>query len=215
MISILAGTTNGPLNVRWMPCSNARYLAKTFVGLSREFLCSPSTCNTLETMTFGDSNTINHLIFLKYWTDIDRFFKKTFAKIHFVRHTATIDLNLHQMSFLLLQRCLAYLCMSKDTDDSAVLLNTFEFAVDGLTWIFRMLLGIFSESLLFWFIPILVEASLDFITQMLSPNSCKRTKATRSLDVSHQTNDYQLKRCDKLLYWHKFGEYLLEGFQLR
>ena len=55
-----------------------------------------------------------------------------------------------------------------------------------------MLLGIFGEGLLLALVPVLVEASLDLITQMLRPDSGERPKAPRSLDVSNQTYNNHL-----------------------
>ena len=75
------------------------------------------------------------------------------------------------MSLLLLKRCLADLGVGEDTDDGAVLLDTFQLAGDGLAGLLCVLLGIFRECLLLRFVPVLVEASLDFVAQMFCPDS--------------------------------------------
>ena len=74
------------------------------------------------------------------------------------------------MSFLLLKWCLANLGMGENTDDGAVLLDTLQLAGDGLAGLLCVLLGIFRECLLLRLIPVLVEASLDFVAEMLGPD---------------------------------------------
>ena len=65
--------------------------------------------------------------------------------------------------------------MGEDANNGAVFLDAFELARDGLTGIFRVLLGIFGESLLLRFVPVLVEASLNLVAEMLGPDSGKRS----------------------------------------
>ena len=97
------------------------------------------------------------------------------------------------MSFLLLKWSLANLGVGEDTDDSAVLLDTLQLAGDGLAGLLCVLLGIFREGLLLRLVPILVEASLDFVAQMLGPNGSERSEAARGFNVSNKTNDHHLR----------------------
>ena len=96
------------------------------------------------------------------------------------------------MCLLLLERCLADLSMCENADNGTVLLDALEFAVNGPAGLLCVLLGVLGESLLLRFVPVLVEASLDFVAQMLSPDSGKRAKTTRSFDVTHETDDHHL-----------------------
>ena len=96
------------------------------------------------------------------------------------------------MCLLLLERCLADLSMCEDADDGAVLLDSLEFPVYGLTRVFRMLLGVLGESLLLRFIPVFVEASLDFVAEMLGPDCSKRAETARSFDIANKSNDHHL-----------------------
>ena len=57
--------------------------------------------------------------------------------------------------------------MGEDTDDGAIFLYAFEFAGEVGTFGFRVSLGIFGECLLLRLIPVLVEATLEFIGKML------------------------------------------------
>ena len=79
--------------------------------------------------------------------------------------------------------------MGKDTDNRAVLLDAFQLGLNSLTLLGGVLLGILGESLALALIPILVEATLNIITHMLSPNGGKGTKTTGSLNITNQTND--------------------------
>lgn len=148
VIAVLTSTSDSPLNVGRMPRSNTGDFTQTFVRLPWKLLRTPSACDTLEAVTFRDRNTVNHLILLKDRADLDRLLKKTLTVFDLVRNTTTIDLDLHEMCFLLLERSLANLSMGEDADNRAVLLNALELTVDGLTSVLGMLLGVLCESLL-------------------------------------------------------------------
>lgn len=120
-------------------------------------------------MTLSNRNNIDHLILLEDITDLDRFFEQAAREINFLVDGATVDLDLHEMGLLLLKWSLADLGMSEDADDSAVLLNTLELEGDGLA-LASVLLGVFGKCLLLGFVPILVEATLNLVAEMLSPD---------------------------------------------
>lgn len=130
MVSVLTSTSNSPLDVRWMPGTNTSDLSETLVCLSRKLLGSPSAGNTLESVTLGNSNNINHLILLEDGADLNWLLEKTLTEVNLVSDAATVDLNLHQVSLLLLERGLADLSVGEDTDDCAVLLDALELTGD-------------------------------------------------------------------------------------
>jgi len=168
-----------------MPGTDTSNLSETFVSLSRKLLGSPSSCDTGETVTLGDGDDINHLILLENGGYLNWLLKETRCEFNLVSNTTTVNLNLHQVCLLLLERGLADLGVGEDTNDGAVFLDALEFAGDGGTRVFGVLLGISGEGLLLALIPVLVESTLDLITQMLGPDSCKGSKTTRSLNVTH------------------------------
>lgn len=84
--------------------------------------------------------------------------------------------------------------MGEDTDDSAVLFDALEFAGDGGGAALRVLLGVASEGLLLALVPVLVEAALELVAQVLSPDSSERAETTRSLNVSNNTNGNELRK---------------------
>jgi hypothetical protein len=87
------------------------------------------------------------------------------------------------VGLLLLERRLADLGVRQDADDGAVLLDAFKLAGDGGPAVLRVLLGVLGEGLLFALVPVLVEAALDLVTQMLSPDGGQGAQAAGSLDV--------------------------------
>ena len=87
------------------------------------------------------------------------------------------------MGLLLLQRSLADLGVRENTDDSAILFDTLKLACDRGAIVLRVLLGVLGESLLLALVPVLVEAALDLIAQVLSPDGGKRTETAGSLNV--------------------------------
>lgn len=56
-----------------------------------------------------------------------------------------------------------------------------------------MLLGVLGESLLLALVPVLVEATLDLVAQVLSPDGGERAETTGSLDVANKTDGDHLQ----------------------
>jgi hypothetical protein len=146
-----------------MPCTDTSDFAKTLVGLPGELLGTPTVGNTLETVTLGDGNNIDHLILLEKTRNLDRLLEQTLCELDLVCDRATVNLNLHEVCLLLAETGLADLGVGEDTDNGAVFANTLELTSSRLATIFCVLLGIASEGLLLRTVPVLVEATLDLI----------------------------------------------------
>lgn len=171
MVAHLTSTCNSPLHMRRMPSANTSDLAQTLVRLAREFLGTPSAGDALESMAFGDGDAVNHLVLLEDGGNLDRLLEECMTKVDLVGDGAAIDLDLHQVGLLLLEWGLANLGVGKDANDSAVLLDTLEVAGDALAALLGMFLRVLGEGLLLAAVPVLVEASLEFVGKMLSPHS--------------------------------------------
>lgn len=115
------------------------------------------------------------------------------------------------MGFLLIKMDLADLGVGEDTDDRAVLLEAVQVLGDGLTAI-SVLLGVVGKGLLLGLVPVLVETTLDFIGQMLSPDSAQSTKTLRSLNVTHDTDNNNGRGLDDS---DSFDNFLLVEFGAR
>ena len=160
--------------------------------LTWKLLRAPSACHTLETVTLGDGDAVDHLVLLEDGVDLDWLLEHALCKVDFVRDRTAVDLDLHEMCLLLLERRHAKLSVCEDTDDGAVLLDTLEVASDALAALLCMLLRVLGERLLLALIPVLVESALEFVGEMLSPDSSQRAEAAGCLDVANEANNHHL-----------------------
>jgi hypothetical protein len=86
-----------------MPGTNTGNLAETPVGLAGKAGDTPTGHNTLITLTLGDTNDVNHLILLEDGFNWDFLLKELVAIVNLVCDGATVNLDLHEVSLLLLQ----------------------------------------------------------------------------------------------------------------
>ena len=98
------------------------------------------------------------------------------------------------MSLLLLQARVTELSVGEHANNAAVLANALELSGNRLAVVLRVLLGVLSERLPLATVPVLVEATLDLVTQVLSPDGSERAETTGSLDVTDNTNSNELKK---------------------
>lgn len=192
VVTGLTSTGNSPLDVGRMPSTDTSDLAETLVRLARKLLGTPTSSDTVETVTLGDTNDIDHLVLLEDGADLDGLLEEAIAESDLVGDGTTVDLDLHKVGLLLLERGLADLSVGEDTDDGAVLLDALELAGDASTAVVGVLLGIFGESLLLALVPVLVEATLNLVAQMLGPDGGEGSETTGSLNVAHKTDNDQL-----------------------
>ena len=181
MVTHLTGTGDSPLDVGRMPGTDTSNLAETLVGLARQLLGAPAGGDTVETVTLGDANDVDHLVLLEDRVDLDGLLEETLAEGH-------------QVGLLLLEGRLADLGVGEDADDGAVLLDALELAGDGGAVVLGVLLGVLGESLLLALVPVLVESALDLVAQMLGPDGGEGAQTAGSLDVTHKTDNDQLLR---------------------
>jgi hypothetical protein len=82
----------------------------------------------------------------------------------------------------------ADLSVSENTDDSAVLFDTSKILIDDFL-LFSVQFGVFSESFLLRRVPVLIESSSAFVSQVASPDSSEATQTLRSFDITDDAND--------------------------
>ena len=81
--------------------------------------------------------------------------------------------------------------MSQDSDDSGVLLQLFNGSLNGSSSFSGVLGGVLGEGKLLGVAPVLVEATLDIISQVFSKQGSNLTQTTRGWDVTdNTTNDH-------------------------
>merc|ERR1711977_186040 len=186
VVTVLASTRHRELYTGRMPRTDTGNLAETLVGLARELGNTPTSDNTLVSLTLGDGNGIDHLVLLKDRVNRNGLLKELGAKLDLVLHGATVDLDLADVGLLLTEVELGDLGVAEHTHDGAVLLDTLELLVN--TGTLSVLLGVAGESLLgLGGTPVLVEAALALVGKMLSPDGAEGLEATRSLDVANKT----------------------------
>jgi len=183
MVTVLTSTGDSPLDVGRMPGTDTGDLAETLVSLARELLGTPSGGDTGIAVALGDGNDVNNLVLLEDGVDGEGLLEEAVTKLDLVGNGTTVDLDLHEVGLLLLEGGLADLGVSEDADDGAVLLDALELAGDGRPAVLRVLLGVLGESLLLALVPVLVEATLDLVAQVLSPDGRERPQTTGGLDI--------------------------------
>jgi hypothetical protein len=177
VVTEVTSSGNSPLNGRWMPCTNTGDLSETSMSLSWKSVDIESLDNTTSSLTSGDRNGINHLILLEDRANSDILLEVVLSPLDLGGSVTTVELDFHEMGLLLSEVShLINLGGSENSDNSAVLLDSFDISVD----VFFVLclkspsLGVLGESLatvvLFSKMPVLVESSLHRVRQVLSPD---------------------------------------------
>lgn len=192
VVSHLTSTGNGPLNVGRMPGTDTSNLSQTLVRLSGKLLGAPTGSNTVEAVALGDGDDVDHLVLLKDGVNGDGLLEEVLAKGDLVGDAAAVDLDLHEVGLLLLEGRLADLGVGEDANDGAVLLDALELAGDAGAARLAVLLGVLGEGLLLALVPVLVEAALDLVRQVLSPHGGEGAQAAGGFDVTNETNNDHL-----------------------
>ncbi len=193
VVTHLTSTGNSPLDVGRVPGTDTSDLAETLVSLARKLLGSPTGSNTVVSVTLGDGDNIDHLVVLEDGRDLDGLLEEAVAVRDLVGDGATVDLDFHKVGLLLLEGSLGDLGVGEDTDDGAVLLDALELTGDGLAGGLGVLLGVLGEGLLLALVPVAVEAALDLVAQVLSPDGGERAETTGSLNVTNETDGDHLQ----------------------
>jgi len=186
MVTVLTSTRDLELNASRMPSTDTGNLTETTVSLTRKTGNTPTSDNTINTATLCNTDAINHLVLLEDGVNLDLFLEKTNAEVNLSGDITTVNLDLLNVGLLLTDLDLGDLGVDDHTDDVAVLLGTGEF-LSHVT-VFGVLFGVLSESFLLALVPVLVEATLDLVTQVFSEHRGESAEATRSLDVTDKTN---------------------------
>jgi len=156
MESQLSFTWDVEGDLSWMPRSNTSDLSATTMSLTLEHLYSPSLDDTLASLTFGNSNGVNKLVWLEYVSYVDLLLKLRESPINFGVYFASVNLDFHNMCFLESEFEEFGLSMGENTYNTAVFL----YAVESLSDIVLVFSLIFCESLVLGSHPVSVEPSL-------------------------------------------------------
>jgi hypothetical protein len=193
VVAELTGTGDGPLNGSGMPSSDTTDLAETSVGLARHAGNTESLDDTGGTLTAGNTDGVDHLELVEDLSDGDFTLELLEAPIDLLGDGATVDLDLEEVSLALAEVKLGELGAGEDADDCAVLLYSLEVALDGVLALGILLvsLGVVSEGLLLGVLPVLVEAALELIGEMLSVDGRESAEAAGGLNVTDEADDLE------------------------
>jgi len=173
----------------WMPCTNASDLPQTFVGLARKLLGVPTGSDTFLSLSFVDTNDVDHFILSEDCVDVDRFLKEGANVVDLIADGATVHLDFHNVRLLGSQWKKLHLGMSDDTDDLAVFLHLLEISFNLLLTVFILPFAAgLAESLLLGFVPVLVESSLAFFADVFGEDGLESAVSTWCFNVPDCTN---------------------------
>lgn len=156
------------------------------MGLARKLGDAPTGNNTLVTLTLGDGDGVDHLILLEDRVDRHWLLEEALSEGDLVGHGATIHLDLTDVGLLLAEVQLADLGVAEHTETGAVFGDLLLLGGDAIT--LSVLLRIAGEGLLvLGAAPVLVEATLALLAEMLGPAGGEGLQATRGLVVADHT----------------------------
>jgi len=187
VVALLTASSNGVTDSRWMPSTNTGDLSETSMRLSRELLGTPSAGDTLSTVTLGDTNAVGVVVLGEDGANADLLLEEALGKVHLVGAAATVDLELDDVGFLLLEWQELHLSVSDESHHLAVLFDL----VDG-SLLTGLVLGPFflvlSEREFLGLTPVFVESSLGLVADVLGPDGLEGSKASWGLNIADNTN---------------------------
>jgi len=197
MVTLLTDASDRVGHARRMPSSDTSHFAKTLVRLTGQLLHVPTGDNTFDSVTLGDADNVDHLILSEDVFDRDSLLHQPTSVVDLLRDRASIQLNLVNVGLLLTLAEQLDLRVRDNADDGAIFLHLGEIFLDFLLAVLgRPFLGVFGEGLLFGRVPVLVEASSDFLGEMLGPDGLEGPHAVRGLDVADDADDHDGRSLD-------------------
>jgi hypothetical protein len=161
MVTVLTSAGDGVLHARRMPGTNAGNLAETLVGLTGETGGSPTGGDTLESLTLGDGDDVDHLVLLEDASDGDLVLEELDGEVDLLLSVGTsVDLDLNDVGLLLAELEVADLGVGDETDDVGALVNALKLTLSGGTESLILLNSgvVLGESELLGLVPLFFQA---------------------------------------------------------
>mmetsp|Transcript_26813 Transcript_26813/g.58434 ORF Transcript_26813/g.58434 Transcript_26813/m.58434 type:complete len:397 (+) Transcript_26813:764-1954(+) len=188
MVTVLTGAANGVRNAGRMPRSDTSDLTQTTMGLAGQTGDAPTGNHALVTATTGTADDVDHLVLGEHGVHGHLLLEKLGGEVNLGGGITTVHLDLHDVGLLLLQVLhLADLGVADGADHGAVLADQSKVLLEGALTI-GVLESSLGESLLLGLVPVLVEATLHLVGQMLSPHGLQGAQTEGGTDVADQTN---------------------------
>mmetsp|Transcript_24642 Transcript_24642/g.27318 ORF Transcript_24642/g.27318 Transcript_24642/m.27318 type:complete len:373 (-) Transcript_24642:27-1145(-) len=189
MVSVLTSAGHAVLDASRVPGTNTSHLAKTTVSLARQPGDSPTGHHTLETVTLRDAKHIDHIVGAEHRVHLDFTLEALVAPSHLLRDASAVHLDLHEVCLLLAQLHFLDLGVSQHANHLAVLLHALELVLDVAAVVLVHTVGVAGEGLFLGAVPVLVEATLHRLVQVLSPDGGQGAETARRLNVADQTDN--------------------------
>merc|ERR1711904_24212 len=172
MVTVLTSAGDAVLDTGRVPRADTGDLTETLVGLTGELGDTPAGDDTLVTLTLGDGNGVDHLVLLEHAVDGHGLLEEALSESDLVGHGDTVHLHL-----------------ADEAENGAVLVELLLLGLDAGA--LGVLLGVPGECLLLLGgPPVLVEAALALIAEVLGPHSAARLEATGGLVVADHADDH-------------------------
>jgi len=195
-VTLLTSTSNGAVNASRVPCTNASDLTKTTVGLTRKTSDTEAADDTSETLTAGHTDEVNHLVLAEDGVNGNLLLEKRACELNLLSRSTTVDLDLNKVSLLETEAHATGLGVSKDAHNLAVLGDLGKIllgrsdSVALLVSVRSVLLdSVAVEGHTLDAVPVLVEAALHALVEVLREDSLEGTKTRGGLDVTDNTAD--------------------------
>lgn len=101
VVTLLTGTGDGERHTGRMPRSNTGNLAQTLMRLAGQLLGVPTAGDTLESLTLGHSNAIDHFVLTEHIGNRDWLFQMLLDPVDLIFDGSTVQLDLNDVGLLL------------------------------------------------------------------------------------------------------------------
>jgi hypothetical protein len=188
VVAHLTGAGASVANAGRVPGTDTGDLTQTTVGLAGQAGDAPTGHHTIVTLTLGDGADINSLTLSEDGGDSELLLEKLLAEVDLGGDRATVDLDLEKVRDLAAQVHLADLGVAQGAHNSAVVGDAVKLELNILGLLSGSL-GVLGEGFLLGSVPVLVEATLELVTQVAGPDGGQGAQTGGGLDVADQTDD--------------------------
>jgi len=184
----LTGTGDSPCNVGRVPGTDTSNLAVAAVGLAGEVADTKALDDALEAVALGDTDDIDGLVHGKDRVDGDLLLKEAGGKVELLLDIGTtVDLDLHEVSLALTDRGKVHLGVGNNTHNAALAGELLE---RGLHVLLKVLVvAVVLVGLLLADAPVLVEAALALVADVLGPDSADRAETAGGVLVADKADN--------------------------
>ena len=152
---------------------------------------TPSGHDTLESVTFSDTNNVKNVVLTEDVIDSDFLLEESLDERNFISNgLSSVNLDFEDV-VLLLSQVLKEVVLSVDDSSNwgSVFSDSVEFnfqflGLFGNSWL------VAGESFLLGVNPVLVESSEGSLVEVVSPDSGKSSQSSWGFNVSNQTNNF-------------------------